>query len=72
MSSAVNAVPGMHSDKTMARALALVMHAAFIALLIFGVSWQKKPGSPGGCGFVEQLAAHAAAQSRSYAGAACT
>lgn len=46
MSSAVNAVPGMHSDKTMARALALAMHAAFIALLIFGVSWQKKPEAP--------------------------
>lgn len=42
----MNTVPGMHSDKTKARALALAMHAAFVVLLIFGVSWQKKPESP--------------------------
>ena len=36
----------MHSDKMKARAFALVMHVAFIALLIFGVSWQKKPEAP--------------------------
>jgi len=42
----MNTAPGMHSDKTKARALALAMHAAFIVLLIFGVSWQKKPESP--------------------------
>lgn len=44
----MNRVPGMHSDKTKARALAmaLAMHAAFIVLLIFGVSWQRKPEAP--------------------------
>ena len=42
----MNSVPGMHSDKTKARALALAMHAAFIVLLIFGVSWQRKPEAP--------------------------
>ncbi len=42
----MNRVPGMHNDKTKARALALAMHAAFIVLLIFGVSWQRKPESP--------------------------
>ena len=36
----------MHGDKTKARALALAMHAAFIVLLIFGVSWQRKPEAP--------------------------
>ncbi|MEQ1774397.1 MAG: TonB family protein [Burkholderiales bacterium] len=46
MSVAMNNVPGMHSDKTKARALALAMHAAFVILLIFGVSWQRKPESP--------------------------
>jgi colicin import membrane protein len=46
MSAALNSVPGMHSDKTMASALALAMHAAFLVLLIFGVSWQKKPELP--------------------------
>jgi len=42
----MSGLPGMHSDKTKARALALAMHAAFIVLLVFGVSWQKKPESP--------------------------
>jgi colicin import membrane protein len=42
----MNSVPGMHGDKTKARVLALAMHAAFIVLLIFGVSWQKKPQAP--------------------------
>ncbi len=46
MSIALNAVPGMHNDRNKARALALTMHLAFIALLIFGVSWQKKPEVP--------------------------
>ena len=46
MSAALNSVPGMHRDKTMARALALAMHAAFLVLLIFGVSWQKRPELP--------------------------
>lgn len=51
MSAAMNA-PGMqgkrhtHGDRNKARALALTMHAAFFALLIFGVSWQKKPETP--------------------------
>jgi colicin import membrane protein len=36
----------MHGDKTKARALAIIMHAAFIVLLVFGVSWQKKPEAP--------------------------
>ena len=30
------------SDKTRARLLALAMHALFILLIVFGVSWQKK------------------------------
>lgn len=30
-------------DKTKARWLALAMHALFIVLIVFGVSWQKKP-----------------------------
>jgi colicin import membrane protein len=48
----MSGVPGMqvtrdtHGDKNKARALALAMHAAFIVLLVFGVSWQKKPESP--------------------------
>jgi len=45
----MNRVPGVshtRSDKTKARALALAMHAAFIVLLIFGVSWQRKPEAP--------------------------
>lgn len=42
----MTSAPGMHSDKSKARALALAMHAAFIVLLIFGVSWQKKPELP--------------------------
>lgn len=36
----------MHSDKTKARLLALAMHALFIVLIVFGVSWQKKPQTP--------------------------
>lgn len=35
-----------NSDKTKARLLALAMHAVFIVLLVFGVSWQKKPETP--------------------------
>ncbi len=46
MGAAMNRVPGMHGDKTKARALALAMHAAFVVLLIFGVSWQRKPEAP--------------------------
>lgn len=49
MSSTVNAVPGLSAtrrDKNKARMLALAMHAAFIVLLVFGVSWQKKPETP--------------------------
>ena len=42
----MSAAPAMHSDETKARALAIVMHALFIVLLIFGVSWQKKPPVP--------------------------
>jgi colicin import membrane protein len=42
----MTSAPGMHSDKSKARALALAMHAAFMVLLIFGVSWQKKPELP--------------------------
>ena len=34
------------SDKTKARALTLAMHALFVLLLVFGVSWQKKPPVP--------------------------
>ncbi len=34
------------SDKTKARALALAMHALFVLLIVFGVSWQKQPPSP--------------------------
>lgn len=34
------------SDKTKARFLALAMHVLFIVLIVFGVSWQKKPESP--------------------------
>lgn len=36
----------MHSDKAKARLLALAMHVLFIVLIVFGVSWQKKPQSP--------------------------
>jgi colicin import membrane protein len=49
MNAAMNALPGMSTtrgDKTKARALALAMHAAFIVLLIFGVSWQRTPEAP--------------------------
>lgn len=49
MSVAMNAMPGVahtRGDRNKARALALTMHLAFVALLIFGVSWQKKPEAP--------------------------
>jgi len=49
MSVAMNTAPGMSTtrgDRTKARSLAIVMHLAFFVLLIFGVSWQKKPESP--------------------------
>jgi colicin import membrane protein len=52
MSAAMNTMPGMqvtrntHGDRNKARALALTMHVAFFVLLIFGVSWQKKPETP--------------------------
>jgi colicin import membrane protein len=36
----------MNSDKTKARFFALAMHALFILLIVFGVSWQKKPQPP--------------------------
>ena len=36
----MKAAPNPHSDKRKARALAVAMHALFIVLLIFGVSWQ--------------------------------
>ncbi len=42
----LRAVNTLHGDKGKARALAIVMHAAFIVLLVFGVSWQKKPEAP--------------------------
>lgn len=42
----LRAVNTLHGDKGKARALAIVMHAAFIVLLVFGVSWQKKPEVP--------------------------
>lgn len=42
----MNAAPSQHRDKSKARALALAMHALFILLLIFGVSWQRKPEVP--------------------------
>lgn len=42
----MNAAPSQHRDKSKARALALAMHALFIVLLIFGVSWQRKPEVP--------------------------
>lgn len=42
----MNAAPSLHRDKSKARALALAMHALFIVLLIFGVSWQRKPEVP--------------------------
>jgi len=44
MSTTANA--SMHGDKTIAGAMALAMHALFIVLLIFGVSWQKKIEPP--------------------------
>ncbi len=37
---------GADGDKTRARLLALAMHAVFILLIVFGVSWQKKPQPP--------------------------
>ena len=42
----MKAAPNPHSDKSKARALAVAMHALFMVLLIFGVSWQKKPPPP--------------------------
>ena len=42
----MSGAPAMHSDKTKARALAVAMHVLFILLIVFGVSWQKKPQSP--------------------------
>ena len=39
-------MPVPSGDKVKARLLAIAMHVAFIVLLIFGVSWQKKPEAP--------------------------
>ncbi len=47
--NSVNTAAGLsvtRGDKRTARLLAIVMHAAFVVLLIFGVSWQKKPPEP--------------------------
>jgi colicin import membrane protein len=49
MINGANGAAGTHStnsDKTRARLLALAMHAVFILLIVFGVSWQKKPQPP--------------------------
>lgn len=46
MDSATSTPPAVHGDKTKARALAVVMHVLFILLIVFGVSWQKKPPTP--------------------------
>lgn len=49
VNSSMNSAAGLsvtRSDKSKARLLAIVMHAAFVVLLIFGVSWQKKPPEP--------------------------
>ncbi len=42
----MQAVASMHPDRNLARVLALVMHAVFIALIVIGVSWQRKPPEP--------------------------
>lgn len=34
------------SDRSKARALAVLMHVLFVLLIVFGVSWQKKPQTP--------------------------
>ena len=39
----MSASPAVNRDKSRARALALAMHAIFILLIVFGVSWQRKP-----------------------------
>jgi colicin import membrane protein len=39
-------VATLDSDKTKARLLAVAMHALFIVLIVFGVSWQKKQTPP--------------------------
>ncbi len=44
--TAAHGLSGPSGDRTKARALAVVMHVAFIALLVFGVSWPKKPEMP--------------------------
>lgn len=44
--NSTNITHSTHSDKTRARLLALAMHAVFILLIVFGVSWQKKPQPP--------------------------
>ena len=49
MDAAVTSAQGTpvpSGDKAKARLLAIAMHVAFIVLLIFGVSWQKKPEVP--------------------------
>ncbi len=46
MSGAATMNSSMQGEKTLAGALALAMHALFIVLLIFGVSWQKKYEPP--------------------------
>jgi colicin import membrane protein len=49
MNDAMQSAPGASGalrDRNKARMLALAMHAAFIVLLVFGVSWQKKPQAP--------------------------
>lgn len=33
-------------DRSKARALAVLMHVLFVLLIVFGVSWQKKPQTP--------------------------
>lgn len=36
----------LQRDKSRARALAVLMHLLFLGLIVFGVSWQKKPETP--------------------------
>ena len=49
VNSLMNSAAGVsvtRGDRRAARLLAIVMHAAFAGLLVFGVSWQKKPPEP--------------------------
>lgn len=46
MSAALTMSTPLQRDRSKARALAVLMHVLFLALIVFGVSWQQQPSTP--------------------------